>query len=139
MSELYNKVYNLFNQWLSTEEEDEEEFKEWLNNQFVMRNGKVYIQEVPKLNTHFDIEDEQYYETHSEGMIIIALVDEDNNRLPNKPCSFNFVEDIIDLTTDSNGYIQLWGSQGTWRIYEFTISFDGDNEYNPCEAHRTYY
>ena len=42
-SNLYQKVYNLFHQWLSTEEEDEEEFQEWLNNQFIYQNGKVMV------------------------------------------------------------------------------------------------
>lgn len=45
MTSLYNKIYNLFHQWLSTEEEDEENHIEWLNNNFWYYNGILYSKE----------------------------------------------------------------------------------------------
>lgn len=39
---IYDKVYNLFHQWLSTEEEDFEEFCDWVGYKFLSLNDRVY-------------------------------------------------------------------------------------------------
>ena len=43
MTSLSTKLYNLFHIWLSTEEEDYEECKEWLLSQFEYDSGSLSI------------------------------------------------------------------------------------------------
>ncbi len=43
MTQLYNKVFTLFNQWLSTMEEDHSSFEEWINNKFIYLNGRLHF------------------------------------------------------------------------------------------------
>lgn len=45
MTSLYTKLYNLFHTWLSTEEEDYNDFQEWLNDQFEYSNGVLEVDE----------------------------------------------------------------------------------------------
>ena len=42
MTSLYNKVYNLCHQWLSTEEEDYITFTEWIQDKMIYLNGRLH-------------------------------------------------------------------------------------------------
>lgn len=43
MTQLYDKVFALFNQWLNTTEEDYDDFQEWISDRFIYLNGRLHF------------------------------------------------------------------------------------------------
>lgn len=105
---LYNKIYNLFHQWLNTEEEDEEEFKEWLNNRFININGKLFINET--LISQSIVENNitvtyRIQQVANQRWISVVLIDSSNLILPTPNNENQEVTITVNDTIQKDGLI----------------------------------
>ena len=64
----------------------------------------------------------------------VKLLDESNNPLSNRLIHISYNNSIHDILTDSNGVAKLPVSINSYGIYNFLISFLGDNDYSASFA-----
>ena len=119
--------------YTATQKETVHIIAEFPGDKYNLESNTTGTFNVQKIDTQLRLAQVKNIYVGDKFILNITLTDVNGNKLANKTVQVQINDESTTFTTDKNGnivYTENWKDAGTFKI---TISFDGDDKYNPAD------